>query len=132
MTAFGAEDLRQIHNLLADYGATLDEARWDDHLALWAEDGELLVFGRSFRGHEAIGRFMGRTVRGKHVTALPHLEFESGGDADRARSIADFVFFRSSDRVLYSAGVYRDDLIRVGAGWRLERREIDIQLRDED
>ena len=126
-TELDAEDLRKILNLLADYGSTLDEERWDEHLALWAEDGEMFVFGRSHRGREAIDRFMRKTVRGKHVTAAPHLE----ANADGARSIADFIFFRSSDLKLYSAGVYRDDLVRRGGEWKLARREIVIQLRDE-
>jgi 3-phenylpropionate/cinnamic acid dioxygenase small subunit len=124
MSTPSADDLRQIQNLLADYGATLDEARWDDHFALWTEDCEVFVFGRSFLGREAIDRFMRKTVRGKHFTAGPHLEF----DGDRARSTSDFVFFRSSDLRLYSAGVYRDDLVRTSQGWKLARREIDIQL----
>ena len=123
-----ADDLRQIHNLLADYSATLDEGRWSDHLELWVEDCEIFVFGRSFRGREKIDRFMRKTVRGKHLTALPHLEF----DGDHARSVADYVFFRSPDRVLYSAGVYRDDLVRTGEGWKLARREIEIQLSEEN
>ncbi len=127
MSAPSTDDLRQIQNLLADYGATLDEARWDDHFALWTEDCSLFVFGRSFQGREAIDRFMRKTVRGKHITALPHLEF----DAERARSIADFVFFRASDLKLYSAGVYRDDLVRTAEGWKLARREIEIQLSQE-
>jgi len=128
MSLPSADDLRQIQNLLADYGATIDEGRWAEHLALWIEDCEIFVFGRSFRGSEAIDGFMRKTIRGKHVTAAPHLEF----DGDRARSIADFVFYRSSDRKLHSAGVYRDDLVRTGAGWKLARREIEIQLREEN
>jgi 3-phenylpropionate/cinnamic acid dioxygenase small subunit len=127
MTMPSAEDLRQIQNLLFDYGSTLDGGRWDEHLSLWIEDCEMFVFGRSFRGREAIDRFMRKAVRGKHVTAVPHLEF----DEDRARCRADFVFYRSSDMQLYSAGFYRDDLVRIGEEWKLARREIEIQLREE-
>jgi hypothetical protein len=66
-----------------------------------------------------------RQVRGKHLTAAPHLE----PDGDRARSVADFVFFRASDLALFSAGVYRDELVRVDGCWKLARREIEIQHR---
>jgi len=128
MTTPSTEDLRQIHNLLADYGATLDEGRWDDHLALWAEECEFVAFGRSYRGRGAIDRFMRNAVAGKHVTALPRLELEG----DRAHSVADFVFYRSSDLALYTAGAYRDDLVRTDEGWKLARREADIQLRRKD
>ena len=126
MTPPDVDDLIQIHALLADYGATLDEMRWNDHTALWTEDAELHVFGRSYRGREAIEGFMRKAVHGKHVTAVPHLEFQG----DRARSVADFVFFRSSDLALHTAGVYRDDLLHTNAGWRFGRREIEIQLRE--
>lgn len=128
MSAPTAEDLRQIQNLLADYGATVDEGRWEELLSLWTEDCEMLVFGRSYRGRESIDRFMRKAVRGKHITAVPHLEF----DGDSARSVADYVFYRASDRKMYSAGVYRDDLSRTGEGWKLARREIEIQLREDD
>ena len=125
MTKPEAEDLRQIHNLLADYGQTLDEGRWDDHFAVWAEDCEFVVFGRSFRGRKTIDEFMRGAVRGKHLTAAPHLEF----DGDRARSVSDYVFFRSSDLELYTAGIYRDDLVRTDERWKIARREVEIQLR---
>jgi 3-phenylpropionate/cinnamic acid dioxygenase small subunit len=125
MAGFDAEDLRQILGLLAEYGASVDEQRWEDHLDVWTEDAELAVFGRSRRGHAAIERFMRRSIPGKHVTAAPHLEF----DGDRARSTADFVFYRASDLQLYGAGVYRDDLVRSSGIWKIARREIDMQLR---
>ena len=70
MTVPSAEDLRQIQNLLFDYGSTLDGGHWDEHLSLWIEDCEMFVFGRSFRGREAIDRFMRKATRGKHVTAV--------------------------------------------------------------
>ncbi|MBW2424034.1 MAG: nuclear transport factor 2 family protein [Deltaproteobacteria bacterium] len=128
MTTPTAEDLRQIHNLLADYGATVDEGRWAEHLELWTEDCELVVFGRAHHGREALDRFMRKAVRGKHVTATPHLEFEG----DRAHSVADYVFYRSSDLELFTAGVYRDVFSRTPEGWRLARREIEIQLRKKE
>ena len=121
-----AEDLRQIMALLADYGATLDEQRWDDHLALWADDCRMHVFGRDVEGKDAIGGFMRKAHRGKHLTGVPRIETHGDG----ARSTADFVFFRADMR-LYSAGVYRDEFVRTTSGWRLSLRTIDIQLRAE-
>jgi len=121
-----AEDLRQIMALLADYSATIDEQRWDDHLALWTDDCRMHVFGRDVDGKAAIGAFMQKAHRGKHLTGVPHIE----ADADGACSTADFVFFRP-DMQLYSAGVYRDRLTYTADGWRLKLRTIDIQLRAE-
>src|SRR5262245_61932329 len=118
-----AEDLRQILGLLAEYGATLDEERWSDHRALWSEDAELRVFGRTHRGRDAIEAFMRSAPLGKHLTGVPRIEL----DGERARSSADFVFLRSPDLAPYSAGVYRDDWQRRDGRWRLARREIEIQ-----
>ena len=121
-------DLAAILGLLADYGATLDEQRWDDHLALWSEDGCLHVFGRDFEGHEKIDRFMRQAHQGKHLTATPRVHIEG----NRAESVSDFVFFRKGEVTLFSAGVYRDRFVRCDPGWKFERREIEIQLRAED
>jgi 3-phenylpropionate/cinnamic acid dioxygenase small subunit len=125
MTTPTAEDLRQIHNLLVDYGATIDEGRWEEHLELWTEDAELVVFGRIHRGRDALDRFMRSAVRGKHVTAVPRLDFEG----DRAHGSTDYVFYRASDLALFTSGVYRDLLVRTNGGWRLARRQVEIQLR---
>ena len=47
MTVPSAEDLRQIQNLLFDYGSTLDGGRWDEHLSLWIEfDTEVAALWR--------------------------------------------------------------------------------------
>ena len=120
-------DLAAMLGLLADYCSTLDEQRWDDHVALWHEDGCLHVFGRDFEGHEKIRNFMSRAHQGKHLTGVPRVRI----DDDRAESVSDFVFFRTGGFTLNSAGVYRDRLVRGPAGWKFERREIEMQLRAE-
>src|SRR2546422_7145744 len=76
VTDRAADDLRQILALLAEYGATLDEGRWQDHRELWTETAELCVFGRTLRGRDAIEEFMRKAVRGKHLTAAPRLEID--------------------------------------------------------
>ena len=120
-------DLAAILGLLADYCATLDEQRWDDHVALWCEEGCLHVFGRDFEGRAKIRDFMRGAHQGKHLTGVPRVRIEG----DRAQSVSDFVFFRAGGFTLNSAGVYRDRLVRGPDGWQFERREIEIQLRAE-
>jgi len=121
----GDSDLREILGWLAEYGASVDEQRWSDLRALWAPDAELSVFGQTHRGADAIEAFMRRAIRGKHITAAPRVEI----DGDRARSAADYIFFRSPDLAPFTAGVYRDEWIRRDGRWWLARREIEIQLR---
>jgi len=118
-------DLREILGWLAEYGASVDEGRWSDLRALWTEDAELCVFGQTYRGPDAIEAFMRRAKRGKHITAVPRIEF----DGDRARSAADYVFFQRPDLAPFTAGVYRDEWLRRDGRWWLARREIEIQLR---
>jgi hypothetical protein len=120
-----SDDLRQILGGLAEYGASLDEERWVDHRALWSEDAELCVFGKTHRGRDAIEAFMRSAPLGKHLTGVPRVEL----DGERARSTCDFVFFRAPGLVPATAGVYRDQWLRRDGRWRLARREIEIQLR---
>ena len=121
-----ADDLRQIMALLADYSATLDEGRWEDHLALYADECRLHVFGKDFEGKERIDRFMQRAHRGKHLSGVPRIDV----DGDTATSTTDFVFFRH-DMVLNSCGCYRDEFVRTSEGWRFSTRTIEIAMRAE-
>ncbi len=122
-----AEDLREILALLANYGATLDEGRFEDHIALYDETCLLNVFGRVIEGRDAIDRFMREARTGKHVTGVPSLVF----DGDTAKGNADFLFYQS-DMQLFSAGGYRDEFVKTAAGWRIRSRTIDISMRAEN
>lgn len=122
-----SDDLRQILAVLADYGRTLDGALWDDHLALYADDCHLLVFGKDHAGKERIARFMQQAHRGKHLTGVASVTFAGNS----ARATSDFVFFRQDLR-LYSAGTYHDEFVRTEQGWRLSSRRIEIQMRAAD
>ena len=118
-----AEDLRQVLALLADYGRTLDEGSWDEHLDLYAEDCHLHVFGTDHAGREAIGRFLKSAPRGKHLTGLPNVQFD--GATARARS--DYLFFKEDLR-LFNAGTYEDEFVREAAGWRFACRKVESRL----
>ena len=118
-------DLREILGWLAEYGASVDEQRWSDLRRVWTPDAELCVFGQTHRGPAAIEAFMQRATRGKHITAVPRVDFAG----DRARSVADFVFFRREDLAPFTAGVYRDDWLRRDGRWWLAKREIEVQMR---
>jgi SnoaL-like domain len=62
--------------------------------------------------------------RGKHLTMNPIIEVAH----DRALVLSDFVFLRMVDGVPVPAiaGRYRDDLVRDGDRWLIERRDIEI------
>ena len=125
MSARAADDLREILGVLAEYGASLDQARWPDLREVFAEDAELSVFGRTHRGRDEIEAFMRAATRGKHLTGVPRIEL----DGDRARTAADFVFFRATDLAASAAGMYRDEWVRRDGRWWLAKREIEVQMR---
>jgi hypothetical protein len=42
---------------------------------------------------------------------------------------SDFAFWRGTDLALFSAGHYRDEMVRTLDGWRIASREIVIEHR---
>jgi 3-phenylpropionate/cinnamic acid dioxygenase small subunit len=118
------EDLRQILALVADYGRTIDTEQWEAHAALWSEECHLLVFESDYVGREAILEFLKSARKGKHITAVPHIEFDGGC----AQAGSDYVFF-DPDCTLFSAGHYDDEFVREGGRWRIHRRKISIDFR---
>lgn len=119
-----AEDLRQILALLADYGRTIDEERWEEHVTLYTEDCHLIVFGSDHAGRDAISRFLKAAPRGKHLSGIPNIRF----DGDRAHAHSDYLFFRDNLQ-LFNAGTYEDEFVREAGGWRIATRKIESKLR---
>ena len=119
-----ADTIREILALLAEYGQTVDQQRWDEHRALWATECHLVVFDNDHAGRDTITTFMKGSPRGKHLTGVPNIQIHG----DRASVRSDFVFF-NDHLALRTAGWYEDDLVRENECWRFERRQIEIQLR---
>ena len=119
-----ADTILEIHALLAAYGQTVDQQRWDEHRALWATDCRLVVFDDDHAGRDSIATFMKGSPRGKHLTGIPSIRLSG----DRASARSDFVFF-NDQLALRTAGSYVDDIVREDGRWCFERRQIEIQLR---
>ena len=119
-----AGTILEILALLAEYGQTVDQQRWDEHRALWATDSHLVVFGNDHAGCDTITTFMKGSPRGKHLTGIPNIQIHD----DRASVRSDFVFF-NDQLALRTAGSYVDDLVRENGRWCFMRRQIEIQLR---
>lgn len=117
-----ANTILEILALLAEYGQTVDQQRWDEHRALWATDSHLVVFNNDHAGRDTITTFMKGSPRGKHLTGIPNIRVND----DRASVRSDFVFF-DDQLVLQSAGSYVDDLVHEDGRWRFTRRQIEIQ-----
>jgi 3-phenylpropionate/cinnamic acid dioxygenase small subunit len=118
-------DTRAIMALLGHYAHHLDAAQFDEVAKLWTDDGQLLVFGRTIVGFDALREFFAGAVTGKHLGGVPIIDL----DGDTARVQSDFAFWRGTDLALFSAGHYVDRVVRSGDGWRFASREIVIELR---
>lgn len=116
-----AEDLQAIQNLLADYCLTADECRFEDWADLFGEDGEMYAFRRSWTGKDVLVGFLSNAPEGVHLNGLPKVDL----DGDRADVVSNFVFF-THDQVVGSMGIYRDEVVRTGDGWRFKRRAIEM------
>jgi uncharacterized protein (TIGR02246 family) len=110
-------DESTIRELIADYALALDTGDTDACVALFAADGEFLVYGRTFAGRAAIGQMFRDAPRGLHLTGVSRIEV--GDDTAVARS--QVLFVRAGDLHLRPA-LYDDELVRTDGRWRFRRR----------
>lgn len=106
-----------IRGLIADYALALDAGDIDACVALFAADGEFMVYGRTFAGGDGIGQMFRDAPRGLHLTGVSRVDVR--GDTATARS--QVLFVRAGDLHLRPA-LYDDELERVDGQWRFRRR----------
>jgi uncharacterized protein (TIGR02246 family) len=120
MTDCKSSDQAAIRELLADYALALDAGNIDQCVELFASDAEFVVYGRSFAGHDSIGKMFRDAPRGLHLTGVSRIDV--GDDIATARS--QVLFVRAGDLHLRPA-LYDDELVRdpTDSGrWRFRRR----------
>ncbi|MCV7079414.1 nuclear transport factor 2 family protein [Mycobacterium szulgai] len=106
-----------IRELLAAYALALDGGDVAACVQLFASDAEFLVYGRTFAGHDGIGRMFRDAPRGLHLTGVSKIDMR--GDTATARS--QVLFVRAGDLALRPA-LYDDELIRRDGKWLFRRR----------
>lgn len=121
----GPADELAVRRLVARYCMTVDDGRFDDFAALWAEDARIHVMGATHEGRAAVKAFIEAAqppaARGRHTTSSHLVVFDS---ARRARGWADYVFFDASGAAT-SVGRYHDEYVRDDHGdWLFALREI--------
>jgi uncharacterized protein (TIGR02246 family) len=125
------EDREAIHALLATYRRALDEKDFEAYAGLFADDGEFVADGRTFRGRaeilamlaefQATGALTKAAGDDRHLVA----NVEIGVDGDRATSRSTWVYLTrgaGDEPQLALVGHYEDELRRTAAGWRFARR----------
>lgn len=117
-------DRAAIAELLAAYALALDGDDIDGCLALFTDDGEFLVYGKTLQG-ERIRKMFTRAPQGMHLTGAALVELT--GDTATVRS--QVLFVDSSSHQMRPA-LYDDELTRTAAGWRFRRRRCQFLTAD--
>jgi uncharacterized protein (TIGR02246 family) len=110
-------DRDSIRDLLAAYALTLDADDIDRCVALFTDDAEFVVFGKTFSGHDRIRKMLTHAPRGLHLTGM--LLADVRGQTATVRS--QVLFVDAATHVLRPA-LYDDALTNVGGQWRFQRR----------
>src|SRR6185437_2318878 len=111
------DDQAAIRDLIAGYALALDAGDVDACVQLFAPDGELLVYGKTFAGHDGIAGMFRNAARGLHLTGVSRIAV----DGESATAQSQVLFIRAGDLQLRPA-LYDDELTRVAGHWRFARR----------
>ena len=114
------DDQTAIRELLVGYALALDAGDIDQCVQLFVPDAEFLVYGRSFAGHDCIGKMFRDAPRGLHLTGVSRIDVCD----DTATARSQVLFVRAGDLHLRPA-LYDDELVRdpTDSGrWRFRRR----------
>ena len=122
-------DEEGIRRTLAEYCHCLDDARVDDFVKLWTEDGVFTSLSVSSRGRPAIAQWGARlTTEETRRAERKHLTFNSVIDLDgeSAGVVSDFISIWKTPRgaVIARAGRYHDRLVKDGDRWRFAERTV--------
>ncbi|MCA2241355.1 nuclear transport factor 2 family protein [Mycobacterium sp. WUMAC-067] len=117
MTARPSDDQAAIRDLIAAYALALDAGDVDGCVQLFAPDGEFLVYGKTFAGHDGIAGMFRDAAHGLHLTGVSHIAV----DGERATARSQVLFVRVGDLELRPA-LYDDELTLVAGQWRFARR----------
>ena len=111
------DDRAAIRELIGSYALALDAGDIQGCMQLFTSDAEFLVYGRSFAGHDGIGKMFRDAPRGLHLTGVSHIDVRD----DTATVRSQVLFVRAGDLHLRPA-LYDDELIRDGGHWLFQRR----------
>jgi uncharacterized protein (TIGR02246 family) len=119
-------DEAAIRRLLAEYCHHYDDSRPEEFAALFTEDAEFTVMGKTRKGRAEIRDRIGTRAPdqppGQHVTYNEVIDI----DGDTARAWTDFLYLKTLDGevTISNAGRYHDRLVREPDRWRIARRTI--------
>jgi hypothetical protein len=127
-------EIREACERLAlDYSHFADTQRMDEWSQLFAEDGELVLFGQTFRGpaaiRAAVGAGRGASALSVHAISNQRIDIESEDAASATVYILAFTGERKdggpaamSTVAPAMVGIYHDAYRRTSTGWKFARR----------
>ncbi len=127
-------EIREACERLAlDYSFFADGQRMDEWSDLFAEDGELVLFGQTYRGpaaiRAAVGAGRGAAALSVHAITNQRIDIASADAAEGTVYILAFSGERKDSgpaavaQIAPSAvGIYHDAYKRTPAGWKFARR----------
>ncbi len=119
-----SSDNAEIAGVFARYGHYADAKDAAGLAGLFTADGvwDLGAMGR-FVGSEAIQGFVkGIPGASRHVTTNYVIDIATGGTA-KARSYVTLLTLDEGRPVVRGAGIYEDELVRVGCAWKIKSRK---------
>lgn len=116
--ALSLEDRAQIEELLSAYVLSLDEDDTETTVSLFTEDGEFLVYDRSFAGHDRLRKMFTSAPKGLHLGGRSVIT----GTADGATARQQLVFY-AADRSEQRLTFYDDVLVKVDGRWLFRSRD---------
>jgi 3-phenylpropionate/cinnamic acid dioxygenase small subunit len=125
------EEKDAIRELLAEYCFRLDDGRFDEMAALFAENGTWETAFGAATGRAAIAQ-LARDIRARAAETRPrgiHLvtNIVIALDGASARVRANWTVVQNSPQgpKIGSGGAYADELVKEGEQWRFRYRKID-------
>ena len=119
-------DKDAIRELLHRYCFWMDEGRFDELAALFAEDGEWIAPYRSAKGPADIAAWLRQSVppEPRRVHYVMNSIITCDGPRAAARSNYLVMVEGPSGPVPSVCGVYDDALVKQPEGWRFQRRQL--------
>ena len=106
-----------IRELLAAYALTLDADDIDGCLALFTNDAEFVVFGKTLSGPDRIRKMLTRAPRGMHLTGATLVDVD-----DHTATVRSQVLFIDSTTHQLRPALYDDEVVNLDGRWRFRRR----------
>jgi uncharacterized protein (TIGR02246 family) len=110
-------DDQRIRELLAAYALALDADDIDSCLELFTEDGQFIVYGKTFSGRTAIGTMFTDAPRGLHMSGAALVTVQ-----DLTATARSQVLFIDSTSHRLRPALYDDVLVVDHGQWRFRSR----------